>query len=84
VTVRIARDHAAAFQPAGQDRARCHAITDIIADLLPPRRDRQCERVKKPPRNTFATKKRGKTPPATAATYAITITKKEMLAADMP
>jgi len=84
VTIRIARDHAAAAQPAGQDQARRHAITDIIADLLPARRDRQCDRVKKPPRNTFAIKKRGQTPPATRATYTITITKKKPLAVDMP
>jgi hypothetical protein len=84
VTIRVARDHAAAAQPAGQDQARRHAITDIIAGLLPARRDRQCERVKKPPRNTFAVEKPGETPPATRATYTITITKKESLAADMP
>jgi Insertion element 4 transposase N-terminal/Transposase DDE domain len=84
VTVRIARDHAAAVRPAGHGQARHHAITDIIADLLPPRRDRQCDRVKKPPRNTFTAKKRGKTPPATTAAYTITITKKEPPAADTP
>jgi hypothetical protein len=84
VTIRVARDHAAAAQPAAQDQARRHAITDIIADLLPARRDRQCERVKKPPRNTFAVKKRGETPPATRATYTITITKKKPPAADTP
>jgi hypothetical protein len=38
----------------------------------------------KPPRNTFATKKRGETPPATKAKYTITITKKKPLAADTP
>jgi hypothetical protein len=35
----VARDHAVG-QPAGQDQARRHAITDIVADLLPARRDR--------------------------------------------
>jgi hypothetical protein len=83
VTVRIARDHAAA-RPAGHGQARDDAITDIIADLLPARRDRQCQRVKKPPRNTFAVKKRGETPPGTTATYTITITKKEPPPASMP
>jgi hypothetical protein len=82
VTIRVARDHAAAAQPAGQDQARRHAITDIIADLLPARRDRQYERVKKPPRNTFPAKKRGETPPGTRATYTITITKKGPLPRD--
>ena len=81
VTLRVARDYAATASPG---QARLHAITDITADLLPPRRDRQCERVKKPPRNTFAVKKRGETPPAAKATYTITITKKEPLAADTP
>jgi hypothetical protein len=76
--VRVARDHAAAAQPAGQ--ARHHAIRDILADLLPCRRDRQCERVKKPPRNTFPAKKRGQTPPAAKATYVITITRKRATA----
>jgi len=83
VTLRVAR-HAATTQAAGQGQARRHAITDILADLLPARRDRQCERVKKPPRNTFAAKKRGQTPPAAKATYTITITKRELLAADTP
>jgi hypothetical protein len=84
VTVRIARDHAAAIWPPGHSQARRHAITDIIADLLPARRDRQCERVKKPPRNTFPAKKRGETPPGIRATYTITITKKELLPASEP
>jgi Insertion element 4 transposase N-terminal/Transposase DDE domain len=84
VTVRIARDHAAAIWPPGHGQARRHAITDIIADLLPARRDRQYARVKKPPRNTFPAKKRGETPPGTRATYAITITKKEPPPASKP
>jgi hypothetical protein len=84
VTVRVARDHAAASCPVSQEQARHHAIKDIIADLLPARRDRRCERAKKPPRNTFTVKKRGETPPAAAATYTITVTKKKLLAADTP
>jgi Insertion element 4 transposase N-terminal/Transposase DDE domain len=81
VTIRVARDYAATAPTASRGQARLHAIMDITADLLPARRDRQCERVKKPPRNTFAVKKRGETPPATKATYMITITKKEPPAA---
>jgi hypothetical protein len=77
VTVRIARDYASAVLPPAPDEARRTAIRDIIAGLLPPRRDRHCERVSKPPRNTFPAKKRGQTPPATRATYTIKITKKE-------
>jgi hypothetical protein len=57
VTIRIARDHATAIQPLDHGQARRAAIRDILADLLPQRRDRQCERVKKPPRNTFPARK---------------------------
>ena len=57
VTVRIARDQAAAVRPPGQGQERHDAILDILAGLLPRRRDRQCERVKKPPRNTFPARK---------------------------
>jgi hypothetical protein len=84
VTVRVARDHAAAIRRPGRDQARREAISDILASLLPKRRDRQCERVKKPPRNTFTVKKRGQTPPGSKATYTITITKKKPLPADSP
>jgi transposase IS4-like protein/DDE family transposase len=84
VTVRIARDHAAAIRPSGRGHARRDAILDILADLLPRRRDRQCERVKKPPRNTFPARKRGETPPASNASYTIKITKKAALPASTP
>ena len=84
VTVRIARDHAAAVRPAGHGQARRDAITDIVAALLPARRDRQCKRAKKLPRNTYPAKKPGQTPPATRATYTITITKKEPLPGKTP
>jgi hypothetical protein len=49
VTVRIARDHAPGVSPADPSQARRNAIQDILDDLLLERRDRQCERVKKPP-----------------------------------
>jgi len=84
VTLRVARDHAAAIRFPGQCRARRDAISDILADLLPERRDRQCERVKKTPRNTFPVKKRGETSPAARATYTITITKKKPPSASTP
>jgi hypothetical protein len=55
VTLRIARDHArtqqAILTPRGLARARQHAITDMLADLLPPRRPRHYDREKKRPRN---------------------------------
>ena len=46
--------------PRARTQARREAIRDILADLLPRRRDRQCERVKKPPKNTFPARKRGR------------------------
>lgn len=70
VTVRVARVHAvsALTEPA---QARRNAIRDGLDDLLPRRRDRQCERVKKPAKNTFPTKKRDTAQPATKARYKI-------------
>jgi hypothetical protein len=67
VTLRIARDHAAspaAATPAILARMRDQAISDILADLLPPRRHRAYERKKKPPKNTFPARKPGPRPPA--------------------
>jgi hypothetical protein len=84
VTVRIARDHAASPRPENQSQNRRDAIRDILDDLLPQRRGRQCERVKKPPKNTFPTKKRGETPPASNASYKIKITRKTHPPAQMP
>jgi hypothetical protein len=84
VTLRVARDHAARSTPAHRAQARRDAVCDILDDLLPRRRDRQCERVKKPPKNTFPTKKRGETPPATKAKYKIKITRRMPPPAQMP
>jgi hypothetical protein len=59
VTIRVARDHAVGG-PATLTfaQARGQAICDILGDLLPRRRNRQCGRVKKPPKNTSPSKKR--------------------------
>ena len=79
VTVRIARDHAssqASLTAPGLSRARSQAIRDILDDLLPPRRDRQCQRVKKPPKNTFPARKRGQARPPGNVTFKITVTRK--------
>jgi hypothetical protein len=77
VTIRIARDHArtqlAAITPEGLARARQHAIADMLADLLPPRRDRQCERARKRPRNTYPTKKNDQPRPPGNVTYHIQV-----------
>ena len=83
MTVRIARDHAAVTTP-GFAQARSQAIRDILGDLLPPRRDRQCERVKKPPKNTFPSKKRDETHPPGNVKYKIKVTRKDPLPAGTP
>ena len=63
------------LQPQASPLARSQAIRDILSDLLPRRRDRQCDRVKKPPKNTFPAKKRGQADPAEVK-YKITVTRK--------
>ena len=76
LTLRLARDHAgttAALRPRALARARTHALTDLLADLLPPRRHRHAERIKKPPRNTFRTNKPGHLRPESKITYTITV-----------
>jgi hypothetical protein len=80
VTIRIARDHAGACT-AGLSLARSQAIRDILSDLLPRRRDRQCDRVKKPPKNTFPAKKRDETYQSGNVKYKITVTQKALLPA---
>ena len=87
VTVRIARDHAS-NQPSlttpGFSQARSQAIQDIPGDLLPKRRDRQCERVKKPPKNTFPSKKRDGARLPGKIKYKIKVTCKDPLPAGTP
>jgi hypothetical protein len=87
VTVRVARDHAsspALLTQPGPAEARRHAIRDLLGDLLPRRRDRQCERVKKPPGNTFPSKKRDQARQPSTVTYKIEITRKVPLPAQTP
>jgi Insertion element 4 transposase N-terminal/Transposase DDE domain len=88
VTLRTARDHARTQQvtstPQGLALARRQAIADLLADLLPPRRDRHCERQKKRPRNTFpATNKDQPRRPANV-TYHVHITRKTLQPAQPP
>lgn len=80
VTIRIARDHArtqdATLTPAGLARARQHAITDMLADLLPPRRDRHYDREKKRPRTShYPTRNNDKPRPPANVTYTIRLTR---------
>jgi Insertion element 4 transposase N-terminal/Transposase DDE domain len=83
VTVRIARDHASSSTP-GFSQARGQAIRDILGDLLPARRDRQCERVKKPPKNTFPSKNHAHARPPGNLKYKITVTRKDPLPSRTP
>jgi hypothetical protein len=76
VTVRVARDHAAspaASIPPSLDLARRQAIRDLLEDPLPRRRNRQYERAKKPPKNTFPTRKRDQARPPSRVAYTIKI-----------
>ena len=82
VTIRVARDHAASqarVTTLACARARGQAIGDILDDLLPRwRRNRQCERAKKPPKNTFPSKKRDQLALPQKVTYKIKITRKAL------
>jgi hypothetical protein len=88
VTIRIARDHARTQQhtltPQGLARARQHAITDMLADLLPPRRDRHYDRVKKRPRNSYPARKNDEPRPPAKVTYRIQVTRKTPQPAQTP
>jgi Insertion element 4 transposase N-terminal/Transposase DDE domain len=78
-TVRITRDHARTQQrtrtPRGLARARRHAITDLLGELLGPRRPRSCPRVKKPPRNTYPRRTTTPATPPGPLTYNTQITR---------
>lgn len=61
VTVHLARLTVAAQAAADAtvlDTTRHEVITELLAALLPTRRHRQCQRIKKPSKNTFAVRKR--------------------------
>jgi hypothetical protein len=87
VTVRIARDHASnqtAVTSLSLAQARRRAIRDLLDDLMPARRDRQCERVRKPPKNTFPAKKRDQPRSSSRVTYKIKIRRKRLPPGRMP
>ena len=87
VTIRIARDHASnqvSLTAPGFSRARSQAIRDILDDLLTRQRNRQCQRTKKPPKNTFPTTKHGQARPPGNVTYKITVTRKAASPAATP
>ncbi len=87
--LRIARDHARTqhdiLDPQGLARARAQAVTDILADLLPPRRrTRRSPREKKRPRNTYPARKAGQPRPPGNITYHVNITRKQAQPAQTP
>ncbi len=84
VTVRVARDHAAShliITPHSLDLARRQAIGDLLSDLLPHRRDRQYERVRKQPKNNFPAMKQGQERPPSRVAYKIKVSPKASLPA---
>jgi hypothetical protein len=65
-------------------RRRRQAIGDLLSDLLPRRRDRQYERVRKQPKNNFPPMKRGQKRPPNWVTYNIQVTRKASSPAQTP
>ena len=87
MTVRVARDHAAShiiITPHSLDLARRQAIGDLLSDLLPRRRDRQYERVRKQPKNNFPALKRGQERLPSRVTYQIKVSPKASSPAQTP
>jgi hypothetical protein len=87
VTVRVARDHAAShaiITPRSLDLARRQAISDLLGDILPRRRDRQYERVRKQPKNNFPAMKRGQERSPSRITYKIKVSRKAFSPAQTP
>ena len=87
VTVRIARDHATShtiITPRSLDLARRQAIGDLLADILPRRRDRHYERVRKQPKNNFPALKRGQERQPSRVTYKIKVNRKPPSPAQTP
>jgi Insertion element 4 transposase N-terminal/Transposase DDE domain len=87
VTVRVARDHAGTQTSTTRHsiaQARRRAIHDLLDDLLPQRRNRQFERVKKPPKNTFPSKKRDQPRSQGNVSYKIKIRRKKRPPARTP
>jgi hypothetical protein len=87
VTVRVARDHAAShaiITPRSLQLARRQAISDLLSDTLPRRRDRHYERVRKQPKNNFPAMKRGQQRPPSRVTYKIQVSRKAPSPAQTP
>lgn len=77
ITVRLARDqigNQATATPTGLDRARQQITADLLDDLLPKRRTRSYERIKRPARNAYPPRRRDHVRPSDKITYALAIT----------
>jgi hypothetical protein len=77
VTLRLARERAC-NQAAATPTALCEAveqtITDLLDELLPPRRPRSYMRKKRPVKNAYPFRKLGQPGPPSKVTYILTIT----------
>ena len=82
ITVRLARDQVcnqAGADPDTLATALEQTITDLIADTLPSRRHRLYERIKRPPKNSFPTKKPDHIRPGSRIDYTLAVTEKQPL-----
>lgn len=78
ITVQLVRLTVAgqvAADTATLDTARREVIAEFLAALLPPRRHRQCQRIKKPSKNTFEVRKRDQPRTPSNVRYTLRITK---------
>ncbi|KQV11642.1 MULTISPECIES: IS4 family transposase [unclassified Kitasatospora] len=76
-TVQLARLKVAgqaAANPQTLHTARREVVQELLNDLLPQRRDRRCQRVKKPPKNTFEVKKPDQSRPPSNVSYSLRVT----------
>jgi hypothetical protein len=77
-TVQLARLTTAgqtAASPQVLRAARAEVVQELLNDLLPQRRDRRCQRLKKPPRNTFEAKRRDEPRPPGHVSYTLNVTR---------
>ena len=78
VTVQLARLKVAAqaaVDATALGTARREVVAELLAALLPTRRDRQCERLKKPSKNTFEVRKRDQPRTPSNVHYTLKVTR---------
>jgi Transposase DDE domain len=76
VTLRLARDHAG-DSPAADERlqqALERVIAELLNDVLPPRRARSYQRIKRPAKNTYPSRRPDRPRPPSRATFTLDIT----------